>query len=566
MIRRLVDDFRAGRPPTASSKDAYADFALHKAVGTRPTLMPYTLPLDDAWMRHVSRQVTEDRRPGPEWVRGKAIEPRDDDDVWVSREDLRPLDDACTKFVTQKFLPDAFARVNLVANVIRLYDRLAQVSQLPFRIVFKGGVMQRLVLLEFWHDMPGRVRAVEYLAKHKAVSISDMDFEVVTDGKEKGKHRLLALHYATLLWLQARLAEEIRSGTSGMLQVEWDREAGAAELKAHLQAAVDGLDKTHPMHGARVDRVVIGGHVPDPPKGYATRNGKVAPAPRRNLFLFACGDGNETPCVAPAADVFADMGVSGVPCAVPPRSPLYATCNTYLNEGAVRQRPDELRPLFHLARIKHAFVLYYTAKDGTRRCDRLAGELVDLSQGDPKDENAADLHARLGARGGYRAYPILGVGDVALRGYTVAHVLLEHEQILHRSSVPPWEVPKYEKRLCRYAAFLLVHVLSPDVPGSWDAKLAALRKLVAYMSQPLDAPLRTGCAPVDAFAARERRSLAPARNAQAYRKALHAHLKALVGFCGEPRGTRLSIYSSHLQDVRRHARIDGCPVMYSHSS
>ena len=543
MLRRLVDDFRAGRPASDAGDDLYKAFALHKAVGTRPTLMPYTLPLDDAWLRRVAGQTTEDRRPSSEWIRGTAIESQDTDDVWVSREDLRPLDDACTKFVTRKFLPDAFARVNLVANVIRLYDRLAQLSKRPFRIVFKGGVMQRLVLLEFWHDMPGRVPAVEYLSQQKAVSISDMDFEILPDCHEKGKHSLVALNYLTLLWLQSQLVREIRTGTSGMLHVEWDRDVGAEELKVELQTAVDALDKTHPMHDATVDRVVVGGAVQTPPKGYVTRTGKSTPAPRRNLFVFACGGKT---CVAPAADVFADMGVH--PSLLPDArsSTLYATCNTYLNEGAVKQREDELRPLFHLARIKHTFVLYYTTKDGKRRCDRLAGELVDLSQGDPKDEGARDVHAKLGkgVRGNaYREYPILGVGGVALRSYTVAHFLLDHEHMLHRSSVPPWEVPKFQKRLVRYAAFLIAHVMSPDVRGTWDAKLEALHKLASYLGSPqLAAPLHTGCPPVDTFAARERRSLTSSREAQGYRRTLVGHLKTLVQLCsttGAPSTHRL---------------------------
>ena len=62
-------------------------------------------------------------------------------DHWVTNEQLKPLNDVCTKWCTNKYFPDAFSRVNMVASVIRLYDRLRDVTGLKFNIVFKGGVM-----------------------------------------------------------------------------------------------------------------------------------------------------------------------------------------------------------------------------------------------------------------------------------------------------------------------------------------------------------------------------------------------------------------------------------------
>lgn len=515
------------------------DFGLAKAVGTRPSLMRYELPLDDAWMRRTSERVarTHGKRPGRDWIRADAIEAQADDDVWVTRLELRPLDDACTRFVSKTFLPDAFARVDLVANVIRLYDRLAEVCGRPFRIVFKGGVMQRLVLLEFWHDLPlaARRKAVAYLTEHKAVNVSDMDFEILPDAGARRsaseKHKLIALQYAVLLWLQAHLARQLQEKKQeGMLYTQWDRAAGEAELRADLQRAVDALEPSHPMHGATVDRVVLGGRVDAPPKGYTTRQGRPAPAPRRNLFVFPCEE--EGTCVAPATQVFAELGVGGVPTEVV-GDDVYSTCNYYINEGAEKVRPHELRPLFHLARIKHTFVLYYRTKRGEKRCDRLAGELIDLSQGDPADEGVAWMHDALkGEQQEYRDYPIVGVKGVGLRSYTVAHFLMDYMLILHHSAVPPWEVPKFAKRLVRYVNFLLVHVFSADVPGTRDHKLRALRALVEYTRTPPETALRTGCAPVDAFAALERRSYA--RGAREYLRVLHTHLRTLVELAAAP--------------------------------
>ena len=528
------------------------------AVEVRPTSLRYRLPLDDATLARLAAEVAASphagKRPSVQWVHGAAIEAQADDDVWVTREQLRSLDDACTKFVTEKFLPNAFARVSLVANVVRVYDRLAQLAKRPYRIVFKGGVMQRLVLLEFWAEMPLEARAIAlaHLAKHKAVSISDMDFQILPDARgEDAKHRLLALNYAALLWLQGRFAREIARGESGMLSVTWDRATAREELRTQLQAVVDGLEAAHPLRGATVDAVFVGGTVPTPPRGYVTRHGRAAPAPRRNLYVFAC-DGKT--CVADAHAVFRTMGVRAPRAASSPD--LYATCNTYINEGAEKQRPDELRPLFHLARIKHTFVLYYTTKDGHKRCDRLAGELVDLSQGDPGDEGEQDVHAHLTKP--YQDYPIVGVAGVALHAYSIPHFLLDHEHMLHRGNVPPWEAPKFGKRVARYVAFLVAHVLGPDVPGTRARKLGALRALEGHARSlaALRAPLRTGVDAVDAFARRERASLvgtgAAGRN---YVATLHAHLAALVDAASVPDEPTFDLlFTSHLDDTRRYVR------------
>lgn len=536
LASRLVSEFRKGRVDDGLVRTAQTDgfhaFGLAAAAGTRPSLLRHTLPLDDDFLRRAARQVAASphagKRLGREWsARACVIEARDGDDAWLTRVDLRPLDDACTKFVTRKFLPDGFARVSLVANVIRLYDRLAQLSRLPFKIVFKGGVMQRLVLLEFWQNLPVAARndAIAYLAEHKVIGISDMDFEIVADAcSDDAKHRLLVLDYVVLLWLQTQLAREIARGASGMLQVDWDRAAGGDELRAQLQEVVDGLEPAHPLHGATIDRVVVGGTVDAPPRGYRTRGGAAAPTPRRNLFVF---DKEGQPHVAPADLVLRDMGVDDAH-ARARCGALYATSNSYLNEGATPQRPQHLPPLFHLSRIKHAFTLYYTTREGHRRCDRLAGELIDLSQADPRDSGHAWVVKELRGESPYRDYPLLGVPDVVLRSYTMRYFVLDYVLMLHRAEVPPWEVPKYGKRLLRYVAFFVAHVLSPTVARDHRTKLRALQALVAHTRSvhALNAPLHTGVAVVDDFAARERAFIA--RGAAAYVRALHDHLAFLV--------------------------------------
>lgn len=544
----LVDDlartgtFDIGRARRVL-RDAHAAFHLDEATQTRPQLLRYVLPLDDAFLKRAARSVGNSKvagaRVGHEWTpRTKnAIEPRDEDDSWVDRDDLRVLDDVCTKFCTNTFFPDAFARLNMILNVVRLYERLAAVGDLPFKIIFKGGVMLRLVLLQFWADQTTHHDAVDYLAAQNAISMGDFDFEIVPDAhhlSDDVKHRFVLLNYFVLTWLQRQMEEELEGKRPpGLLDLGWDAESARADLHRRLQAEIDEIDDVdHQLKGARVDAVFIGGAPSDPPKGHTTKNGRRVPKPRRNLFVFKCEDG-ET-CVTDAKHV---VEASGLTDYTSRGTRLYATCNTYIAEddlNAPVQRAGQLRPMFHLSRIKHTFTLYYTTRDGKKRCDRLAGEMVDLSMGDPLDEIRAWKHKILGKES-YRFYPIVGVprSMVQLRSYSPHTFLLDHEQMLHLRETPPWEVPKYSKRVVRYAACLIVAVAElEDVDVS--SKVRALRALVDYTGDAervLRGRMRaTGIEMIDHFALKEHECTADGARGKwrAYLKTVHTHLKTLV--------------------------------------
>lgn len=534
MIEALARDFRKGVVHEGrlrkALEDPYEAFALHEAVGVRPSVLQYELPLDDDFLRSVQRDAWRSKdagkRVGREWLPRDARAVQTEEEAaqhWVGFEALRPWNDVCTKWCTRQYFPDAFSRVNMVANVIRLYDRLAEVTPLRFRIVFKGGVMIRLVLLEFLNNLPlaARAKAVAHLESEKALSISDFDFEIVPDNHDPSPdliHRYFLTDYAVLLWLQHQMQREVARGydprRAGLLFLDWDEAKATEELKQYLQEATDALDATSPLHKARIDHVFIGDTVAKPPRGYRAQNGDAAPPPRRNNFIFDCDD---TKCVMPAAKGFAEFGVRGVPTACG-GARFYATLNTYIGEDAARQRPEHLRGLFHLARIKHAFVVYYTTKRGEKRCDRLGGEMVDLSQshGPGRDELRAFLYAQVKAP--YQTYPILGVKDVALHSYSVEGFLYDHMTMLYHTEEAPHNVNKAGKRAARYVAFFFAHVLGPHVPGTQAAKLRALGALARWTD---DAPLRTGIPAVNAFAARARGTH------RRHRAALRKHLAAL---------------------------------------
>lgn len=517
-----------------------------------PSILQYTLDLPDglltAAVGEVQRSTKLGGRIGREWHPTKNVKMRKDDDAWIDRQAFKPLDDVCTKFCTNMFFPDATARMNMVGNVIRLYDRLAKLHGFKYKIIFKGGVMLRLVLLHFFRRFPDTTShmAIQYLRDEKAIGLGDFDFEIVPDDEypsQETLYRYLYVNTFVLMLLQKSLVSEIRAGKSGLLTTGWDVAAAETDLKGRLQKEVAGLPSEHPLHGATVERVVVGSRVRDPPRGFETRNGRTSPEQRASIFIFRCGTGGgsdgggdgET-CVCDVSTVAQEMGMSertmrAMGISGGGNDFLYTTCNTHINEiPPPRTRRQELNPHFHLSRIKHTFTMYYTTADGRRRCDRLAGEMVDLSMGDPSDEIRNWKHEVIPGDD-YRDYPIVGVEEVVFRSYSPANFLKDHEQMIHLRETPPWLVPKYEKRVVRYSAFLVLYVMSEVRTGSRE-RLQALRQLIRYLGSDLDEPMdRTGVEVVDHFAHTEfeamREGAAPAEKRK-YLDTVVRHLSTIV--------------------------------------
>lgn len=550
---------------------------IEQAANVRPQLLRYTLRLDDPLFTSFARDVAASKRAGlrlgRDWRPRKPAERKKNaDDHWATFEHLKPLNDVCTKFCSKNYFPDAFARVIMIVNVLRVYQRVAALSRLPFRIVFKGGVMIRLVLLEFLHDVPleSRLKAIAHLVEQHALSLSDLDFEIVMDDHKPSPdkvHRLLALDYAVLLWLQREMQRQIEAEQrEGLLSLEWSGDTASKEedLRTRLQEAIDELDdEENPLRGATVDRISLSGVAPTM-RGYATKSQKAVPDVRRNVVIFDCEDDK---CVMPASEFFAALGVRGVPS----RSGgdrLYATLNAYIGEGVTPQRDNHVTGLFHLARIKHAFVVHYTTRKGEKRCDRLGGEMVDLSQshGIQRDALRAALYAAVPHP--YADYALLGTRDVVIRSYSVEGFLYEHMIMVHHTETAPWKANKLSKRLARYVAFFIAHVLGPKVPGTPATKARALQRLVERTGQGTDqlangGALRSGLAAVDAFFARERAAVGAAqagerRAATAYLRTLHGHLAALTASVAHARrfeGPYVPrIDPVHLQLARHHVR------------
>lgn len=454
-MERLAQAFRDRRDDVVVNHP-FEEFHLDDTVRVRPNIATFEMPLFPHFFKRMLREVGQSAeagaRIGSEWMprTANAIRKRDEDDVWIRREDLRPLDDVCTKFCTLKYFPDAFSRLAVISNVVRLFHNLKQWNKAT-DVMFKGGVMQRLLILELVDDLPpsSRVSVIEYLKKHKALSISDLDFEVNTNSTSKTvQHRTAFMSFLTLVLLQHELNKELTGSVPArLLNHEWNKEEGRRELKERLQNEIETLPSSHPLHGATIDGV---GMFPLPlPKGlpHKTRSGKSHPDPRKNRFIFQCGDDS---CVGHADVILKEMGISMQHLQGVSPNPLYTNLNMYIGEDSKKAREGHLRSTFHLARIKHTFHMYYTTKTGEKRVDRLAGEIVDMSQGVPDDENHTLFFKRLPQP--YREYKLLG-GKRSVRSYSMLGFMLDIVHTIHHAEAEAWKANKLVKRQARYVAF-----------------------------------------------------------------------------------------------------------------
>lgn len=470
------------------ARNPYEALQLDDASRLGATVIRYKLKLDDDFLRRVYKSIFESRlagkRVGRTWIpkTAKMIPKSMSDDSWVTNDDLAPLNSACTKWCTRLYFPDVYYRITMIANVIRLYDRLQEVTGLRFRIIFKGGVMIRLVLYEFLNylSVAGRERALEFLNAHNALSLSDFDFEIVPNNhtpEESLVHRYFLLDFAVLLWMQNAMHKEVKRGSSKLLNSDWNADEKLKELKKSLQAEIDRLPSSAKLHGAEINRVVLGDTDPSPPKGFHTATGSSTASPRKNVFIFDCED---TKCVLSADDVFDELGVD-MKRVLTRSDQFYATLNSYIGEeDSGRPVRKSHRPgVFHLARIKQAFVVYYTTRDGNKCCERLGGEMIDLGQSSgEKDRLRQGLYATVNGDA-YCDYAFTGM---VVRSYTMEAFYADHVGMLYHTNKEAWQAEKLEKRIVRCSTFFVAHFFSANVKGSAALKLDVMKSLVAYLN------------------------------------------------------------------------------------
>lgn len=491
---RLADQFRA---QSGSCAQGTAPSKLRVPAFVRPTLMTHRIEFDPDLITEIVRQVETNanasKRLGLEFrsrheppeneesEKKRETPPPTDEAPWPSKDDLQPLDDVCTRFCNDKFFPNAHARVTLVLNVLGLFSRLSVGADgktpRDRKVIFKGGVMQRLVLLEVLADLPPESArpVLAHLMASKALGISDMDFELTSHTASKAfQHRTALLSFLLLACLQIAMMHELEGRTPRkILSADWNVNDGQTELAKAIQEKIDSLPSSNAMHGATVDFVHFY-PLPVPKTRHRTRSGAARAEARTSKVCYACG---ATRCSIDAAKLFEELGFDLPFLRNVDSDALFVSLNTYLGEDTPK-RADHHQSVFHLARIKHAYALYYTTKRGDKRIERLSGEMIDMSQGLPDCEKRVKFYGMLAQP--YRSYGVLGVEGDRLWSYTMDGFFLDVLTTLHHSEHVPWEAEKLEKRLSRYASFLvgcmLQHLAPVAVAEELHRLLEALRR------------------------------------------------------------------------------------------
>ena len=550
-MQDLVRSFRSGetQPCSAASQDMFSFLGLENT--SRPSLLTHEWEKNSRILSSLGRMRNKKLSESmPSRELGIKIEDKNEsDDRWATSTQLKPLNDACTKWCTATYFPTAQHRINIVINVILVFEavtRLLPPDFPSFHIVFKGGVMIRLLLREFvsMQSVRASVALSRYMKEHRAFSMSDFDFEIVPDDHNLSPsqtHKMSYLNFSCLSWIEGILESELEKRKSDTMNLEWEESEKLEELKVTLQECVDGEDIAHdsPLKGSRIDAVTFPG-APGP-KGYATRSGKAFASPRQDVLIFDC-EGSK--CISPSAEFLQKLGWDSVCRPRKRTNKLYATLNTYIGKDAKKERDDHLRSMFHLSRIKHGFVVYYRTKSGEQRIDRLGGEIIDLSQshGTHSDETRSWIYDQM-TRDAYRDYPILGVKRMDLRSYTPQGFFYDHHAMIFHSENIPWKANKIEKRLLRYACFLVMHVLSADVKGRREDKLSSLLRLVENTSsvKAIQMKRKFSVPEIQLVAETLRRTVGKAgyghlRASSMFLKMLHTHLSKLVTACESPSG------------------------------
>jgi hypothetical protein len=499
---------------------SFARFGLNTCEGVGANPFDKVIPIDTKWVRRRLRelQAWDGARFSEALLPVRLLQDVEQGD-WVGREAMMPLVATCTRFLSERCFPTSAARTNLLCNLMRLFESVSDATPLAL----KGGVAHRLRILEFCHDLPVDMRMsfVKYLMQHGAVGTSDMDFELLHDLTDQADvHRVIVFALVLLMWVKHSIVEKIHT----WCDLSWTTKDGVGEdLRGRLQQTVNQLDAKHPLSGATIDIVVVGNVVRDPPKGYTTRTGSRQPTERADTVFFTKdGTSDGVRCNVHAHELLERIGITDVPKAS--CDSIYTTCNLYVGEKTDRKRSEYLRSVFHLARIKHTFVVYYTTRAGRRCCDRLNGELIDVSLADPSDQGHVFKRRCLTLPRDFDTLPIVGAPrDAYVRCLSVLGNLLDLQILLHRSNVPPPKTEKLEKRLVRYVMFIALTLLQPR-REPLEARLHALDQFAAYTSDSArvrKTSLRTGVLLIDALAERERAS----EPTVAYLQVLHKHLR-----------------------------------------
>lgn len=573
VVSKLVDDFRKGvvDKPFLERVQMYGSrsFELSNSDLVRPNQLGFSVDHEwktlSRWIGEVKRNpLTKERVGGEHNIIPDefVVSQKEEKASFLTYEEKRGLDDVCTKFCCETFFPDAMARLNMIFNIIHLFDEVASRARMKYRILFKGGIITRFLILEWLQHLSfgPRMEAIDYVSKEqKAVGISDFDFQVTFHPEhpptEKDIQLAVFLNYIILLYvkkiLHANICQHGKKTTdyiearTHLLNINWDPD-NPEKLVSMLEEHVKELPPSHSMYGAKIDYVLVGNKLPSSKEGlrerlsrYSKKNGNSVFCGKKDNFIFRCHgrkdeSGEDEKCVASARRVLRRMGFSKEICDLASPSPyVYATHNSYIGEESFKDRSTTFLPsVFHLTRIKHVFTLFYTTLSGDKISEVLTGELVDLSCSAGTRLNLKEAYIHSLVDKPYAGYKVLGVSKNGgiLRSWTVEGLFHDLSMMLHFEGCFPWENGKYEKRLIRYVCVFVILIFS--TPGvDMPTKISELKLLSTQLLRPTFVSNFT-IPYVQFFADREKklgeRTSCPELGV--YRSLMAKHLRKMVGF------------------------------------
>lgn len=427
----------------------------------------------------------------------------------------RSLNAIATDFITLNFFGTVKTRlqfINLVVTAFEFFfEALRRIDPELFSeenaaLMFKGGVTLRLIIRELLNNFSGDLEQIVFYNIHKALKISDYDFELST---RQGSFtpaqtvKLNLLTYLAILALRNYVIQHKPFFFNFFKLKDSEQQKKISQLKNHLQDDIDAIEDADNLYsGATIEHLQYGGECDEEP-ALGQFDTSLTESEKRSLDQFTPVEGLDTsPCRTDFALVIKANSFSGegpgcfitaknlfkiYNITAPARvanlpigsrregSRFYATHNPQVY---VRRGVNTIQ--FNLNRIKYDFTLYCSRRNGELFRTSVVGEIFDLSHAGDEDRrsspNAVFPSAKL------RQYQFFGY-DLKFKSYSLLGFYNDLASILFpETSWQPWTDLKYQKRIYRIIYVSVLHFFSVEL----EADLTYLERL-QYIDSIIDA-------------------------------------------------------------------------------
>ena len=431
-----------------------------------------------------------------------------------STEDRRPLNDCVTDFVTTHFFEHSEDRIRFILLVSVVYERFfatvcAEISKTDKRrlptdallLMFKGGMSLRMNLLEMARNLSSAAEGDIALFLRDELKMSDFDFEIISNPTyitPDDVCRINILSYIVIQHLRSYLLEYSDTYFTFFRYSSAYKKQILDKLRTAMQSKLTQQPRSSPYAGARVDAIAIspvgcnkGSTIFSSlnqrfdPTHYSMRTPRMDtrhPAYRADFAIIPCASltTQRTPtdpkiCFTSSRDLLRAYGIRQ---GRHPRSPLYATHNPYISFTAgtsgtllehvpsgmcnLHQQDNKSkdRIAFQLNRIRYTCVVYLLHEDDQKTQEYITGELLDVSHAIATDSKRSCAVCRTEKPWSYATSSIRFYPNVRFSILNPHEQYRDHYFMLFKQAEFPWLVPKYEKRLRRLVAIMVMFLFS----------------------------------------------------------------------------------------------------------